>query len=394
MSSEDIKYLNVTKLKLLESKLESELEMEQNKLNSESKFYLDKLDSGIDSGMDSKNELKTYHYFDSQFVLYNLIKSPWNFSVHQAIFLLESYQKKNPKDIKEIVFKGSVEMSVNSSDIKSISYDKKRKRIEMIVNNVSMLGIQGALPLFYIHKFINDGKEKDHVFKDFLDIFNNKIIENTYKIAQRGNVSICNPQNKRDHVINKVLESIGSTKPYVNSYINNISRYVSAAFWKQKHNKFQLKRIILSFLNYKCDVAVFQFKGKWEYINDEDVFSFDKVTRRHVENKGYCLGYSDAPGRSFGTTFLGKRFLDNTYGIDILITIHSLDLYKKLMHGKRLRSQIIKLIKSYVPFDLNFSIKLNLKKESRPDALLGEDCILGELSWLNSKNGYCKVNLA
>src|SRR5271169_3450696 len=118
-----------------------------------------------------------------------LYTEPFRFEFHQAIKLLEYLHPKAAPygetidPLEEVVnVKSRVYLESLSSDIYSlekIELSEKDKAIAPTILNVNFMGIagiQGPLPFPYTEMIIQRVRSGDTSLKDFLDIFNHRLI--------------------------------------------------------------------------------------------------------------------------------------------------------------------------------------------------------------------------
>ncbi len=297
-----------------------------------------------------------------------LYKSPWKFSLHQFIFLIDQIYHKNNIKYK---FKGIVDMSASHSDIHSIV--KTNNMYEISINSISLLGIQGALPIHYINMAIDRKREKDHALEDFLNVFNHKIIKNTYLMKRKSSFCFSNT-NLYNTNLGKIINSIGIGK-LNNKYqiTKNASTLFPIMFWSQRTPQ-KLKCMLEMFLK-NAKVSCNQFIGKWIKISQSDCSTLK----------------SDCSMPNLGRKFLGKKFWHTTYGIKIIIQTTSQELYNRLLPKQIMRKDLELLINSYIPFNLHFSIYVNLNYDVKPKLELGNKSILAYSTWLNKGSNKCDL---
>lgn len=287
-----------------------------------------------------------------------LLSKPWKFSLHQFMFL----SKQIYPNFK---FKGNINLSTSPSDI--IQIDQNDSSI--LVNGISLLGIQGALPIYYVDMIMNRQRNKDNALQDFLDIFNNQIINNTFKLKKKSTFAL-NTSKFPETSLGKIANAIGLGELHnSNSIMREICTTMPILFWSQQSPN-NLVYIIQRFLEdakVKCE----QFIGKWV----------------KIENSDQTILKSNCKKPNLGRKFLGKNFWNARHGIKIIITTKSLELYSKLLPDQALRQDLLAIINSYVPYNIKCQIKLELEYESQPQLFLGKRSILSYFSWLNT--GAC-----
>lgn len=188
--------------------------------------------------------------FDSPLIQF-LSENKVNFSVYSALELLESAFGLNLEEIplSDLQLKGNPAISVSSDDLSYVA--KNAKNVVLCVNSVSLLGIQGPMGICYLEQLLELITRGDFVLRDFLDIFNQRIIQNLYRIRKSS---------------------------YLHFYDRNLFSKLSRLFVDEKKIKshqgftilaskipsvFVLKEIILSMVGPGVEVTMEKAVGRW-----------------------------------------------------------------------------------------------------------------------------------
>lgn len=113
-----------------------------------------------------------------------LIEQKDLFSIYAAFDLLEYAFQSQLEEIplSELEIKGNVSIAISSSDISQVKI--KGDSIILFINNLSIFGIQGAMPIWYTEELMHRNQMEDEVLSDFVDIFNSRIAKNLYKLQK------------------------------------------------------------------------------------------------------------------------------------------------------------------------------------------------------------------
>lgn len=146
-----------------------------------------------------------------------LLENAYNFEFYQAVKLLEMFflhekieinseqgaltEENNEKFLKDyfnsefyhyfggpVVFKSNIYPSFPASELERIDPPKKPGApYEMLVNFMGIVGLSGPMPAVYSQMIIDNEKENpgNTVFRDFLDLFNNHLINLMYKVRKK-----------------------------------------------------------------------------------------------------------------------------------------------------------------------------------------------------------------
>src|SRR2546423_11350757 len=119
------------------------------------------------------------------------------FDFYQAVRLMEKLrpgstpvgESVNPAD--EVArFKSKVTMSFPSSDIEGIRAGKDGEPPEIMVNFMGLAGAFGPMPNPYVELLIEREARGDAAFRDFLDIFNHRLVSLMYRIRKMSRLGM------------------------------------------------------------------------------------------------------------------------------------------------------------------------------------------------------------
>ncbi|USO00595.1 MAG: type VI secretion system baseplate subunit TssG [Alphaproteobacteria bacterium] len=291
-----------------------------------------------------------------------LTKYPWKFSLNQFVFLTI---QNNATDESQTIFECNNTLSVTSSDVISVKNIKNTNHVT--VNSVSLTGIQGPLPIYYFDLIAERNQNNDFALFDFFNMFNNRVVLNVFNITKKSTPCLENTKlinTTLGYIINSI--GLGEVTNYF-PLLKQISTYFPILFWSQRSPQ-NLIYILESFIpgsKIKCN----QFVGQWLKINPDS-----QTTLRTKCNKS-------------GLQLLGKRFWHINNGIELIITLKSIQTYKQILPNQPLRKELELIIKAYMPYNIKFHIKLKLDYEKQPKLYLTkESAVLSYLNWLNTSD--------
>ena len=113
-----------------------------------------------------------------------LVDNKSSFSIYSALELLEQVFELPLEriELNQLELKGNPSISVSSDDLHSVK--KTTDRLILCINNVSLVGLQGPMPMRYAEELLQLIQEGDQVLQSFLDFFNHRIIQNLYRIRK------------------------------------------------------------------------------------------------------------------------------------------------------------------------------------------------------------------
>lgn len=309
-----------------------------------------------------------------------LIKEPYRFEFHQAIKLLEYLHPNaipfgetvNPQDEVATV-KSRIYLESMASDIYSLvgftldtgpAYDPP----VLNVNFMGIAGIQGPLPFPYTEMLIQRERNGDESLKDFLDIFNHRLISILHRIRKQYLISLnaCSPEKTEIAVGLRALLGLGQTSLQDRLLVPDRSLLDYAGlYWTRPPSAHGLECIIGSYFH--IPVRVEKCVGRWRLL------SKDQQTRIGLKGQWQKLGQ----GAVIGTRVWGQN---NHFRLHLgPIDTEQLDLF--LPNGKGFQ-RMQDLVKLYVGPTMDFSITYSVKEP--PSTQLTQKSYLGWRSWIGA----------
>jgi len=331
---------------------------------------------------------------------------PFKFEFFQAVRILEKTQAKTPgvgsnsaPDSEPVYFSSNISHNFPASentevilgadikgDIKThFSSDKNNLKSKMgrvnqprlTVNILGLSGNQNPLPTPVTEEIINRIKKRDYALKDFLDIFNNRLVALIFKAKRLHHSSLSNSE-PWSTPIGKYLRSISglSTSGFENRLDikdRSLLKY-SSLFSLSSRSAHGLERLLTDFLG--TDVVVRQFRGGWIYFDD------NQTTKLGPGGQNYSLGVN---------TVLGTRLWDQKSSIEIEVGPLKLDQFRLLLPGGALFKKVRSLASFYLRDRYKMRLRLILLNSEIPTSDLNNarENLLGQTSWLvTQKTNY------
>lgn len=303
-----------------------------------------------------------------------LIQHPYLFEFSQAIRLIQALQADktslgqgcNPE--KEAVrLKARVNFSMPPSDLFDVhpsAPDAALEPLEMQVNFLGLAGIQGPLPTPYTEKLLDQLKGKNRVFKDFLDIFNHRLLSLYFRIQQKFSPALSmdlphqTPQGKS-------LQAIAGTSQTLESFNTRPLLMHAATFWQKPHNPEGL-RLFLQHM-FQVPVQITPFQGAWIDLDP------------HAQT---ILGYARQTSQLGKGAVLGKRVWCQHQGVLVRFILEDIHLLQKFLPTGVYFSKLRRMIASYGGPGFSFKIGLRLTRRSPSWLDKNRPMLLGWSSWL------------
>ena len=310
-----------------------------------------------------------------------LFQEPYRFEFHQAIKLLEYlYPKAEPFGetvnlLQEVVtVKSRVYLESMASDIYSLeNVDLKTNAssyapLILNVNFMGIAGIQGPLPFPYTEMIIQRIRDEDTSLKDFLDIFNHRLISILHRIRKQYLISLntLSPEKTEIAIGLKALLGIGQQALQNRLHVRDRSLLDYAGlYWSHPHSAEGLKTILTSYFH--ISLRVEKCVGRWRPISMDQQTKIGRKGQWQKLGRGAVLGTRVWDQQSHFRLHLGP------------LTHKQLDAL--IPNGKAFQ-QLIDLTQLYVGPSMDFSLRYVVKKP--PSIHLNKKSYLGWRTWLGA----------
>ncbi|MFL6449159.1 MAG: type VI secretion system baseplate subunit TssG [Bryobacteraceae bacterium] len=315
-----------------------------------------------------------------------LEKEPWEFEFYQAVRLMKSFRPdRNPvgefgSPEREIVhFGANPSMAFPASQIQKLLARPGQVPF-MIVNFFGLFGPSGVLPLCYTELVMDRVRAGDHALRDFLDIFNHRIISLLYRGWEKYRIPATadRPQNSpvREHLLELIGLGIAELRNR-QSLRDDAFVFYGGLFALQPRSATALRQVLSDYFNLPVEVE--QFVAAWYRIDDWDQC---------------CLGARDTRSEMVGSgAIIGDEILDRSSRILIRLGPLTLAQYLDFLPGayrpgSSARKVLEDMTRFFVGDALDVDLQLILKGDEVPRCELGapemESPQLGWSTWIKS----------
>lgn len=287
---------------------------------------------------------------------------------------------------KEIVhFRSAVKLDFPASDIDQV---KRRKDIpqreqpkapaEMTVNFLGLAGGLGALDIPITELVLERTSHNDKALKDFLDIFNHRLVSLLYRIRKHHRVGLGSATPGDDQVARYLYSLIGMGTPRLQGRMRIRDRallYYAGILAQHPRSMAGLKRILSDY--FQVEVETTQFVGKWCDLEESQWSTIGES------------GTNQRLGRD--TVVLGTHVWDQHARFEIQLGPLGLEDFESFLPTEWRFGVLCDLVRFYVKDEFEFNVKLILKAEEIPSVELSSQPALSWTSWLGPTrriNGY------
>jgi type VI secretion system protein ImpH len=339
--------------------------------------------------------MASYGWRKSRSVAEGLFEEGHRFAFLQAVRLLEElYDDRTPPGEgvdpqREVVrFRSAVRMDFPPGDVEQVRPAPKGEPAEMVVNVLGLAGVLGPLPSPVTELIVERSFRKDFAFRDFLDIFNHRLVSLLYrakkkyrpaidtKVPDRGRITKAPIDTKapdRTRIARLLYSFLGLATPHLlgRMEIRDRALLPYAGLLVDRYRSTPgLVRLLEDYFGVPVDIV--QFVGRWDVIEDDD------VTRIGDSGQNQILG---------GTATLGRRLWSDDAAFEVQLGPLTFDQFLAFLPNGRAHRAIIAAVQFYVREELGFTIGLTLAAAEVPELRLGaaEGVFLGWTSWLKRR---------
>lgn len=301
---------------------------------------------------------------------------PYCFEFFQAVRLLQRLSPERElvgrfaDPSKEVLrFHARVASEFPASEIQELTLRTGAPH-SMVVNFMGLVGPLGVLPLYYTELVMQRVRAKDTALRDFLDIFNHRIISLFYQAWEKYHFSVTYERERRDPVSHYLLDLVGlGTKGLQRrqAVADETFIYYSGLFGLRTRPAQGLKQVIEDYFD--VPVAVEQFVGGW--------WTLDRPSQCRLEG-----GTSYAEQLGIGAV-VGDEVWDPQSSVRVVLGPLPLRQYLDFLPNGTAYAPLRDLLWFYGNGRADFEVRLVLRREDVPE------CELGSVAEAAPQLGWC-----
>ncbi len=301
------------------------------------------------------------------------------FDFYQAVRLIEKLRQTkaavatNVDPSQDAVrFKSKVTLGFPASDIETIKPGRIGGPPEVVVNFMGLAGAFGPLPNPFVELLIERESQRDTGFRDFLDLFNNRLISLMYRVRKIHRLGIEMESPERVPFAQYLFALMGLGTKNVQNRLKVKDRaflFYTGLFAQKPHSMSGLERLLSHYFRVKVKGS--PLHGRWHFLER------DQTTILGPSGQNCVLGES---------AVLGRRIWDQQTRFRLLVGPLKLKEFEEFLPvGSRFRP-LVELTAFYVGRELEFDINLVVKAREAPQFGLSTSSgpRLGWTSWLKT----------
>lgn len=311
-----------------------------------------------------------------------LRREPHSFDFFQAVRLLERFRSErtpvgqfvHPE--REVArFGAHPSLAFPASQIQAAEWPEDAP-VKMTVNFMGLTGPEGVLPNPYTTLIIERIRNSDASLRDFLDLFNHRIISLFYRAWRKYRFDVASEQGERDLFSRNLLSllGLGTEGMRDRQVISDDALVYYAGLLAQRPRSAQaLKQILSDYFD--VPVAIEQFAGGW--------YRLDPETQCRLSEEN--LGSGEL---GFGAV-VGDEMWNQQSRVQIVLGPLSLERYADFLPGGQSFEPLRAWVKFFSNDEWDFEVRLILERDDVPACTLGAEGAsgpqLGWVSWVKSR---------
>lgn len=310
-----------------------------------------------------------------------LRREPFSFEFFQAVRLLERFLGERTSvgkfahpETEVARFSAHPSLAFPASQIQSMQWADDAP-VQMTVNFMGLQGPEGVLPNPYTSLIIERQKASDNSLRDFLDIFNHRIISLFYRAWRKYRFDVACEHGERDLFSRHLLSLIGLGTEGLRdrqSISDDSLIYYSGLLSQRPRSAQTLQQILADY--FEVPVAIEQFAGGW--------CRLDAETQCRLSDSKTA---SDELGLG---AVVGDEVWNQQSSVRIVLGPLSLERYADFLPDGKSYEPLRAWVRFFSNEEWDFEVKLILEREEVPACTLGSEGIagpqLGWISWVKS----------
>jgi type VI secretion system protein ImpH len=310
-----------------------------------------------------------------------LRREPFRFEFFQAVRLLERFfPERTPlgnfeHPAKEVARLGAhASLAFPASEIQSMDWPE-RGGPRMSVNFMGLTGPEGALPNPYTSLIIERLRASDTSLRDFLDIFNHRILSLFYAAWAKYRFDVAGERGDESVLSRDLLSLVGLGTDGLQERLavpDDALAYYSGLLGQRPRSAQALRQVLADYFDVPVEVE--QFAGGW--------YRLEPDTQSSLLESG---SQSDQLG--FGAV-AGDAVWNQQSRVRIILGPLDLERYVNFLPGGPDWEPLQGWVRFFANQELDFEVKLILKRDQVPACELGADGTsgprLGWVSWMKN----------
>jgi type VI secretion system protein ImpH len=313
-----------------------------------------------------------------------LYAEPYRFDFFQAVRLLELLRQSVPgagpeaEPVREAVrFNSRVGFDFPASEVQQITQPASPGApAEMTVNFMGLAGAFGPLAIPDSELLLERVRNKDFAMRDFLDIFNHRLVSLMYQVRKLHRVALSTQAPEETRTARYLYSCFGLGLPQLRDELHIPSRdllFCAGILSQQPRSAVGLRQLLVH--HFQVGVEVRQLVGRWRNVEPDEWSAIGALRGRNQRlGDGAVLGTRVWDQQGAFEVQLGPLRMEQF--LDFLPTTSGA--------GGTAFSALCELTRFYVGPEFEFLFRLTLRAPDVRGARLGQTQ-LGWTSWLKTR---------
>jgi type VI secretion system protein ImpH len=306
---------------------------------------------------------------------------PWSFEFFQAVALLQHLRSEcqpvgrftNPAE-EAVRFTTTDSLAFPASQIQAIAW-KDGAPAEMKVNFMGLTGPSGVLPYCYSELILERARAKDRALREFLDIFNHRLISFFYRAWEKHRFPVTYGWGENDLFSHHLLDLLGLGTPGLQNrqaVPDEALVHYAGLLGMQTRSAAALESILGDYFEVPAEVE--EFAGAWY-----------KLT----PGTQCCMGEEESLSRQLGFgAVVGDEVWNQQSRVRIKLGPMPLTRYRDFLPDGSAYEPLRAFTRFFSNDEFDFEVQLILRREDVPGCEIGaadgEAPRLGWVAWLKS----------
>lgn len=315
-------------------------------------------------------------------VIQDLFEEPYRFDFYQAVRLLEALAPERvpvgedvEPDKETVAFRSTVAMHFPPSDLAWAFPGEDGRPPELTVNFMGLAGAHGPLPAPYTELILERVWHKDTAFRDFLDLFNHRLVSLMYRARKKHRVALGWKAPDETPVARYLFSLMGLGTPGLRNRMEVKDRALlgfAGLLAQHPRSMIGLERVLGGY--FSVPVHGTPLVGRWYRLEDDQRTAIGVRGRNHVLGESAIVGSEVWDQQGMFRMRLGPLYLHEF--LDFLPV------------GRGFRP-LCELTRFYAGQELDFDFVLTLRATDVPETRLSAAATgprLGWTSWLKTRD--------
>lgn len=314
-----------------------------------------------------------------------LFSEGWRFEFYQAVRLLERMARTSRETVpvgegteperEAVRFSSRVAFDFPASEVQEVELPAAPgEPARMTVNVMGLAGALGPLPAPFSELMLERLWAKDPAFRDFLDIFNHRLVSLLHRAKKRVRPGLSWDRPDREGFSRAAFAFLGLGTEGVRGRMEVEDRALlqyTGILARRARTAVGLEVMLADYFG--VGVRCTQFVGRWLVLDSEQRTAIGRSGRNQELS---ALGSG---------AVLGSRVWDQGAGVELALGPLTLGQFLDFLPAGRACRSLVQLVRFALGNDIGFSVRLTLKAAEVPPCRLGCGPRLGWSAWLTTR---------